>query len=156
MKKKLSEEEIALNEKKKEYLKQFQECVRAVRRIDEQIKELEADEMCPPGISINGMPCASSFNNKDLSVYIAKKDKLLTDMIKARRRRIVVYQDIFARIESLQDEDEREVLTLRYIKGMKWETVACEKHVEWAQVHRIHARALKNFELPKDYKDDTQ
>lgn len=153
MKKKLSEEEIELNEKKKEYLKQFQESVRAIRRIEEQIKELEADEMCPSAISLNGIPTASSFNNRDLSVYMAKKDKLISDMIRARHKRIALYQDIFHRIEVLQDEDEREVLTLRYIKGMKWGAVACEKHVEWAQVHRIHARGLKNFKLPED---DTQ
>lgn len=153
MKKKLSEEEIELNEKKKEYLRQFQESIRAVRRIEEQIKELETDEMCPTGLSLNGMPMASSFNNKDLSVYVAKKDKLITDMINARHKRITLYQDIFKRIEDLTDEDEREVLTLRYIKGMKWETVACHRHVEWAQVHRIHARALKSFKLPED---DTQ
>lgn len=153
MKKGLSEEEKELNEKKKEYLKQFQESIRAVRRIEEQIQELEADEMCPQAFCLNGMPAASSYNNKDLSVYVAKKDKLLSDMIRARHERIVLYQDIFNRIEKLPEEDEREVLTLRYIKGMKWEAVACHRHVEWAQVHRIHARALKNFELPKD---DTQ
>lgn len=150
MKKNLSEEEIAINEKKKEYLRQFRESVRAVRRIEEQIKELEANEMCPSAISLNGMPIASSYNNKDLSVYIAKKDELLSHMIRARHKRIVLYHDIFKRIEDLQDEDEKEVLTLRYIKGMKWEAVACHRHVEWAQVHRIHARALKNFKLPDD------
>lgn len=153
MKKELSEEEKELNEKKKEYLKQFQESIRAVRRIEEQIQELEADEMCPQALCLNGMPVASSYNNKDLSVYVAKKDKLLSDMIRARHERIALYQDIFNCIEKLPEEDEREVLTLRYIKGMKWEAVACHRHVEWAQVHRIHARALKNFELPED---DTQ
>lgn len=153
MKKELSEEEKELNEKKKEYLKQFQESIRAVRRIEEQIQELEADEMCPQALCLNGMSVTGSYNNKDLSVYVAKKDKLLSDMIRARHERIVLYQDIFNRIEKLPEEDEREVLTLRYIKGMKWEAVACHRHVEWAQVHRIHARALKNFKLPED---DTQ
>lgn len=148
MKKKLSEDEIRMNEKKKEYLKQFQECVRAVRRIESQIKELETDEMCPSSLRTNNMPVKSSYNEKDLSLYIANKDKLLTDMINARHNRIIIYQDIFERIEKIDDEDEREVLTLKYIKGMKWEDVACTMHVGWTQTHRIHARALMHLEIP--------
>ena len=150
MKKKLSEEEIILNEKKKEYLKQFQECVRAVRRIEEQIKEIETDEMCPSALCMNGIPVKASFNDKDLSAYIAKKEKLLTDMIRARHKRIVVYQDIFERIEHMNDENERMILTLRYIKGLKWEDIACQMSMDWSWVHRLHAKALKNFELPKE------
>lgn len=150
MRKNLSEEEIVLNEKKKEYLKQFQESVRACRRIEEQIRELEADEMCPSAICMNGMPMASSFNNRDLSVYIAKKDKLLSEMIKARHKRIAIYQDIFERVEKLSNENERTVLSMRYIKGLKWEDIACQMSMEWSWVHRLHAKALANFELPEE------
>lgn len=147
---KLSEEEIELIEKKKEYLKQFQKSVRACRRLEEQIRELEADEMCPSTLCFNGIPLASSFNNRDLSVYMARKDKLLSDMIKARCERITIYQNVFQRIECMNDEDEKTILTLRYIKGLKWENIASHMHMAYSWIHKLHAKALVNFELPKE------
>lgn len=150
MKRKISEEDIKLNEKKKEYLKRFQDCMHAFLRIEEQIIELEANEMRPPALSAKGMPLPTTYNNKDLSLYVAEKDKLLSDMIDERHKKITVYHDIFKRIEMIEDEREKTVLTLRYIKGMKWEDISCAMNMEWSWVHRIHAKALKSFELPKE------
>lgn len=145
MKKELSTE---TNELKKEYLNQYLECVRAVRRIESQIEELRLSIMCP-SMRISDMPTASN-TQKDLSDYIVKENTLIDEMIKLRYKRIETYTDIFRRIEMIEKEDERAVLTLRYIKGLKWEEIAVNVHVEWAQVHRIHAKALKNFELPEN------
>ena len=73
-------------------------------------------------------------------------------MIQARYRRVRTYTEIFQAIEEVPDERERQVLTLRYIKCLKWEEIAVEMHVEWAQVHRIHAKALKHFNIPLERK----
>lgn len=85
---------------------------------------------------------------KDLSAYIVKKNELVEKMIQARYRRLSIYSEIFQAIEEVPDERERKVLTLRYIKCLKWEEIAVEMHVEWAQVHRIHAQALEHFKIP--------
>ena len=37
---------------------------------------------------------------------------------------------------------ERELIRLRYIDGADWNDVAETIHYEWAQTHRVHARAL--------------
>ena len=37
---------------------------------------------------------------------------------------------------------ERELMRLRYIDGADWNDVADTIHYEWAQTHRVHARAL--------------
>lgn len=154
MKKEISAE-AKLNEKKKEYLTQYLECVRAVRRIESQIEELRINIMCP-SIHISDMPRANA-GQGDLSDYIVKEHSLIDEMIKLRYKRIETYTDIFRRIEMIKKEDERTVLTLRYIKGLKWEEIAVDVHVEWAQVHRIHAKALKNFHLPENMiHNDTQ
>lgn len=147
MKKELSAE-AELNEKKKEYLNQYLECVRAVRRIESQIEELRINVMCP-SLHVSDMPRANA-GQGDLSDYIVKEHRLIDEMIRLRYKRIETYTDIFRRIEMIEKEDERAVLTLRYIRGMKWEEIAVNVHVEWAQVHRIHAKALRNFELPEN------
>lgn len=135
------------NEIKKEYLNKYRENKEAVKRIEEQIKEFELHETSPRIISIN-MELHGSRVKKDLSNYVAKKDELIGKMIQARYRRVSTYTDIFQAIEEVPDERERQILTLRYIKCLKWEEIAVEMHVEWAQVHRIHAKALKHFEIP--------
>ena len=47
-------------------------------------------------------------------------------------------------IESL-DSPERELMRLRYIDGMDWTEVAATINYEWAQTHRVHARALNKI-----------
>ena len=37
---------------------------------------------------------------------------------------------------------ERELMRLRYIDGADWTEVAATINYEWAQTHRVHARAL--------------
>lgn len=44
-------------------------------------------------------------------------------------------------IESL-NPTERELIRLRYIDGAEWIDIAEAIHFEWAQTHRIHAKAL--------------
>ena len=137
------------NEAKKEYLSKFRENKEAVARIEEQIKEIELHETSPKISSLDAGAYGSR-TLKDLSDYIAKKDELVSKMIQARYKRISTYTDIFQAIENVPDERERLVLTLRYIKCLKWEEIASKMHVEWAQVHRIHTEALKHFKIPKE------
>ncbi len=136
------------NEAKKEYLNKYRENKEAVERIEAQIKEFELHEISPRVIRINTEPHGSRLK-KDLSDYAAKKDELCSKMIQARYRRVSIYTDIFQAIEDVPDERERQILTLRYIKCLKWEEIAVEMHLEWAQVHRIHAKALKHFNIPE-------
>lgn len=47
-------------------------------------------------------------------------------------------------IESL-NPTERELMRLRYIDGVDWTEVAATINYEWAQTHRVHARALRKI-----------
>lgn len=137
------------NEEKKVYLNQFMQCKDALKRIEEQIDEFEQQESSPR-ISNMDIGIHGSRGIKDLSDYIVKKDELMSKMIQARYKRVSTYSDIFQAIEAIPDEREQQVLTLRYIKGLKWEEIAVKMHVEWAQVHRIHAKALQHFKIPNE------
>lgn len=137
------------NEIKKNYLRKYQDSLKAMKRIEEYLRELELNEVCP-SVSLNGMPTATTYNNKDLSDYAVKKDKLISDLLRARYDRVCIYNDVLKYIESLENEEEKDVLMYRYIKKMQWEDVAKKMSVEWAQIHRIHGRALKNLPLPPE------
>ena len=126
------------NEKKKEYLKSYQRAVKRERDILEEIKRLRADKMFPSVVN-DGMPKGSS--QSDLSDYIAILLK------KERLNKVQQYRKIESQIRKMHSEDERKVLRLRYIKGLKWDDVATEMGYGWTQVHRLHSAALKNFKM---------
>ena len=132
------------NEKKKEYLRGYERAIRQMERSELRIKEIRLNKLCP-SVIIDDMPHGTSKN--DLSSYAAALDQEEQDYMKARYQRIKLCTEISDKIESLKNEDEKDVLMYRYIKLMKWEDICTKMQRSWKQVHRIHSSALKNFEM---------
>lgn len=130
------------NEDKKEYLKGYEKANRQIKRCEERLKEIRRSGVSLTVVS-DGMP--RSCNKNDLSSYVALLDQEERRYIKMRYLRIRKCTEITNHIERLENEDEKDVLIYRYIKLMKWEDICVEMNVSWQHVHRIHARALKNF-----------
>lgn len=132
------------NEKKKEYLKSYRRAVKREQDILEEIKRLRLDKMFPSVVN-DGMPHGSG--HSDLSDYMAIMDEQIELLKEERLEKVRCYQRIERRIRQIENEDEQEVLRLRYIKGRKWEEVALKMNYSWKQVHRIHSSALKSFKM---------
>ena len=132
------------NEAKKEYLKSYIPKQKAAKRIEEEIEQLRLDKMFP-SITYDDMPHGS--NMSDLSDYMVRLDELISKLIKARYERIDTYSKIFADIEKMEDEKEKELLTYRYLRGYSWEKVCIVMNYSWKQIHRIHAEALRKFKM---------
>lgn len=132
------------NEKKKEYLWGYQKTKRQLERLEEELAELRLDKMCPSVIQ-DGMPHASG--GGDLSGYVARVDALERKILKARYKRIQRFKEIRDRIERLEDENEKDVLVYRYIRGMKWEDIAVKMNIGYRHVLRMHGKALENFKM---------
>lgn len=132
------------NEKKKEYLRSYRKALRREERILDEIQELRMNKMFPSVVN-DGMPHSSE--RSDLSNYIVTLDEMTEELKNERLERAKLRQRIERDIRALDNEDEQEVLRLRYIKGLKWEEVAVEMGYAWAQIHRIHSSALKNLKM---------
>lgn len=132
------------NEKKKEYLKSYRRAVKREQDILEEIQRLRLDKMFPSVVN-DGMPHGSS--HSDLSDYMAIMDEQIELLKEERLEKVRCYQRIESQIRQMENEDEQEVLRLRYIKGLKWEEVALKMNYSWKQVHRIHSFALKSFKM---------
>ena len=52
-------------------------------------------------------------------------------------------------INKLEKPAERLLLKYRYLDGMEWIDISQRLAVSYRTVHRIHASALKNFEVPE-------
>lgn len=137
-------QEMTENEKKKEFLKRYQKAVRREQDILDEIQRLRADKMFP-SVCNDGMPRGSS--QTDLSDYIAEIDAAIEDLKEERLEKIKIYQEIEMRIRCMKDEDEQEVLRMRYIKGMKWEYIAEKMNYSYSGTLKLHGRALVNIEI---------
>ncbi len=96
----------------------------------------------------DGMPHGS--DQTDLSDYIVILDELMEDLKQERLNGAIRRMQIEKSIRALSDENEAEVLRLRYIKNKKWEEIALEMGYAWAQIHRIHSQIEKSIRALSD------
>ena len=137
------------NEKKKRYLMSYRWAKKQEERILEEIRELRMDKMFPSAVN-DGMPKGSE--QRDLSDYAAKLDELIEELKEERLEKIKRLQSIERVIKEIDNEDAQTILRLRYIDGLRWEEVCVAINYEWAQMHRIHARALREIKINDDTK----
>ena len=131
-------------ELKKEYLKSYQDYYRRSKILQVEIDELRHSKMFP-SVIIDGMPRGNSVN--DLSSYAAKLDDLIHGLEELKVKKIEKYKEITEKIESMESEMDKNLLTLRYLRDSRWEDICISLNYEWAQIHRLHTKALKNFKM---------
>ena len=132
------------NEKKKEYLKSYQDAVRREKHILQEIQLLRMDKMLPSVIN-DDMPHGSGCS--DLSDYMVLLDEQINELKDERLEKMLLYKEIEKRIRNMDNDNEREVLRLKYLRGMTWEEVAVEMGYSWQWIHKIHSKALAHFVL---------
>lgn len=132
------------NEEKKEYLKSYRRAIRREKDIFDEIQRLRSDKMFPSVVN-DGMPRGS--NQSDLSDYIAILDEQI-ELLKAERlEKARCYQKIERQIKKMENENEREILRLRYIQGLKWHEVENKMGFSREWTLKLHGRALRNFKM---------
>ena len=136
---------MASIEDKKAFLRQYLNCVRAEKGINDEIETLRASAMLP-AIAMDGMPHGT--NKSDLSSYMAMLDDLMRKLNAELKRKWNARAEIMAAIEKLPNETEKLVLKFRYINGWKWERIAEMLGYEYRHVTRLHGNALSHLELP--------
>lgn len=132
------------NEKVKQWLWQYRDAKKEVRRLEEELQELiELQESCG-AIQYSDMPKGGG-SQSDLSDGISMKEELWCKISEAKRKRDVELKKIESIIDRLENANEREVMTYRYIRSMSWEQICVKIDKKWTQVHRYHAKALEQI-----------
>jgi len=132
------------NEQKKEYLKSYGRAKRREKRIMDEIQRLRMDKMFPSVIN-DDMPHGT--NVSDLSDYIVRVETEIEKLKRERLEKIKLYSEIEGRINTMQDDDEKEILRLKYMVGLSWEEVAVSMGFTYRHTTRKHGQALKNFKM---------
>ena len=132
------------NNRKKEYLRGYRKHGKRIKRIELEIVEIRSMKMYP-SMSNDGMPHGS--NQSDLSSYAAelqeKEDELYLEGI----RQVQTYNDIEHRINKLENQDERDVMFYKYIKGFEWWKIAQLMEYSESWIYELHGRALKKIQI---------
>lgn len=134
-------------EKKKEYLKQYGDTIRQMERSELIINEIRMNKM-HPGLILEGSQRCSA--QPDLSAYAVKLEEETEKYLKARYHRARLCAEIRDKIEKMEDEDEKDILTYRYIKLLRWSgtgSISEKMKMSVREVHRLHGRALLHFEI---------
>lgn len=134
------------NDQKKKYLWQYKKHGRRIKRIEAEIEEIRSMKLYPSQKNNDGMPHAPS-GQGDLSDYMAELKEKEECLYAEGVKQVEIYKDIHNRINQLVDEDERDVLFYRYMKGMNWWDVAQNVGLSERRVYEIHGKALKNLNI---------
>lgn len=132
------------NDKKKKYLRRYLAHGKRIYRIESEIDEIRSMKMYP-SMSNDGMPHSSG--KSDLSSYAAVLTEKEDDLYQEGVDQVKTYKEISWKIEQLEDEDERDVLFYRYIKGMEWWQIAKAMNYSERWIYELHGRALKNIDI---------
>ncbi len=134
--------------KAKEYLNQAYRLNDIIRSDFQELEDLEniKDKICSPILS--GLPTAYNSSN-DNANYTSTVEKIVELQNKIRieiDRLIDLRTDIRDKIALVPNKSEHLVLKYRYIDFMTWEQIAVEMHYSFQWIHKIHQKALKNFD----------
>ena len=122
----------------KEFLGQWVKLKKYAEKCFEEYDEIMI--IGPKSPQLDGMPRGSG--SSDVSATVAKIDAIRKKAEDARMKALEALDEIQDAIETVPDAEERAVLRLRYIYGLKWEAVAKEMCVSEAHIYRIHGKAL--------------
>jgi hypothetical protein len=132
------------NDRKKTYLRAYRKHGKRIKRIESEIEEIRNMKMYPSSIN-NGMPHGS--NQSDLSSYAVAIQEREDELYQEGVKQVQTYKDIEYRINKLENQDERDVMFYKYIKGFTWWQIAQLMEYSESWIYELHGRALKNIQI---------
>lgn len=145
MEKRLEENNVKNeNDRKKTYLRAYRKHGKRIKRIESEIEEIRNMKMYPSSIN-NGMTHGS--NQSDLSSYAVALQEREDELYQEGVKQVQTYKDIEYRINKLENQDERDVMFYKYIKGFTWWQIAQLMEYSESWIYELHGRALKNIQI---------
>lgn len=134
------------NQKKKDFLLNYQSAGRRLSALRMQLKALKNEEYSLRGINYEGGDMPKGHSQTDLSDVVIKfreeEDKLRTQIAEA----IDMQHAVIDVINAQEDATEQMVLTCKYIRGMQWKEISAEIGLNSnSRPREIHGEALENL-----------
>ena len=137
----------------KERLRRYQSIKTEIAQLqlllEDAVANIDAAPYEAPVQKLTGMPQAHAPGGGSRQERASDKRtdsnfKRLAELYTRKKEALAAEQlAIETAIGSLEDGTLRQLLRHKYMDGMKWEAVCVAMGYEWAQVHRLHAKALR-------------
>ena len=129
------------------YIRQYANLRKRERELQRELADIQVEYNTLQAITYNDAP-ASPDNAHDLSAFIIRKDKQISEALYQINRIIDSYQEIERAVRRVTDLEEQDILRLKHMKRYDWKRVAKEMGYSVRQAQRVHGRALEHFEIP--------
>lgn len=130
----------------KEYLKKA-ECLR--NRIQRKINEIRLLRQQAEGMNgsgINDMPRTVSPDRSKMEGTVFKIMALEQDIKDTQQEYDALIATMERCIKAVDDADDRDLLTKRYLEFKSWNTIAAEMFISKRKAYYLHNKALKSLQ----------
>jgi DNA-directed RNA polymerase specialized sigma subunit len=130
----------------KEYWEQAERLRRRINRKINEIHVLRQRAEGMNGTSSDAMPRSSSPDRSKMEVTVFKIMALEQDIKDTQREYDALIADMERRIKAVDDADDRDLLTKRYLEFKSWNTIAAEMFISKRKAYYLHNKALKSLQ----------
>ena len=116
-----------------------------IRRCEEQIEEIRTRATSVGGIRYDKISVQTSPRNA-MESFVIQLEKAEKKQLEVLSEYYSTYANIQAQIAAISPEIYRQILTLRYLDGMKLERIADLLGYSDVYVRKLHGRALQAFD----------
>lgn len=129
----------------KRYLSQALFLRSMIRRCEEQIEEIRTRATSVGGIRYDKISVQTSPRNA-MESFVIQLEKAEKKQLEVLSEYYSTYANIQAQIAAISPEIYRQILTLRYLDGMKLERIADLLGYSDVYVRKLHGRSLQAFD----------
>lgn len=130
----------------KEYLKKVECLRRRIQRKKHEIYLLHQQAEGMNGSGISNMPRTVSPDHSKMEGTVFKIMALEQDIKDTQQEYDSLIADMERRIKAIDDADDRDLLTKRYLEFKSWDTIAVEMFISKRKAYYLHNKALKSLQ----------
>ena len=130
----------------KEYLKKVECLRRRIQRKKHEIYLLHQQAEGMNGSGISNMPRTVSPEHSKMEGTVFKIMALEQDIKDTQQEYDALIADMERRIKAVDDADDRDLLTKRYLEFKSWDTIATEMFISKRKAYYLHNKALKSLQ----------
>ena len=130
----------------KEYLKKVECLRRRIQRKKHEIYLLHQQAEGMNGSGISNMPRTVSPDHSKMEGKVFKIMALEQDIKDTQQEYDALIADMERRIKAIDDADDRDLLTKRYLEFKSWDTIAAEMFISKRKAYYLHNKALKSLQ----------
>ena len=130
----------------KEYWEQAERLRRRINRKIHEIHLLRQRAEGMNGSGISNMPRTVSPDHSKMEGTVFKIMALEQDIKDTQQEYDALIADMERRIKAIDDADDRDLLTKRYLEFKSWDTIAAEIFISKLKAYYLHNKALKSLQ----------